>query len=95
MSCNCFGYQDLRPRQLQLLLGPEKVYDVDGTSVGPVHRASVGTVGTSDRCPADTLDPRLRGTAPELERRRARSRSVEVDAPRGDSSGLTVLAQGR
>lgn len=95
MSCNCFGYQDLRRRQHRLLILLARGYDVDGTSVGPVRRASVGTVGTSDRFPAGTSGPLLPGTARGLARRRARSRSAEVGGRRVGSFARKVLAQGR
>lgn len=92
---NCFGYQDLRRRQHRLLLCLAWGYDVDGTSVGPVRRASAGTVGTSDRCLAGTSGPLLQGTVRGLARRRARSRSAEVDGPRVGSFAPMGLAQSR
>ncbi len=93
MSCNCFGYQDLGRRQHRLLLCLAWGYDVDGTSVGPVRRASVGTAGTSARCLAGTSGPLLQGTARGLAHRRARSRSAEVGGRREGSFAPKVLAQ--
>ena len=95
MSCNCLGYQDLRQRQHRLLICLARGYDVDGTSVGPVRRASVGTVGTSDRSPAGTSGPLLQGTGRGLARQPARSRSAEVVEPRVGSFAPKVLGQGR
>lgn len=92
MSCNCFDYQGLSRRQHRLLFCLAWGYDVVGTSVDPVRRASVGTVGTSDRCLADTSGPPLLGTARGLARQRARSRSAEVGGPRVGSFAPMVLA---
>ncbi len=92
MWCNCFDYQDLRTRQLQLLVCLARVYDVDGTSVGPVHRASVGTVDTFDHYPAGTSGPPLLDTVPELARQRARSQLGAVDGPLAGNFVRKVLA---
>ena len=89
-----FPHQDLLHYQPPALSCLARVYDVVGTSVGPVHRVNVGMAGIPDHCPADTFAPPLQHTAPEPDHRQVRIRWEEDVGERHQGSFvLGVLEQ--